>query len=247
MPRVAIGGCRLGGRCHLAAEEHLRPSSPEEVGDILSSRIARDDLEKLLNLDPDDPETFDDTEEYAPSEVQDQRDGDPGQELGVQDDEEMAEDMDFAIELEGTWLKLMPFLSVLQLARGESERPHPYGPVQKRVRQKAPQPREHSALTMKRCQTERAQEKALEKALPWRLIPESEHDAFRGAEEKQFKEHLDHQALNPLSVEESLRVQSTVDLSRILTSRFVYRDKRWSRRTLDLEIPWNHYGGFSER
>ncbi|CAE7627787.1 GIP, partial [Symbiodinium microadriaticum] len=91
-----------------------------------------------------------------------------------------------------------------------------------------------------KCQTDRALEKALEKEIPWKLIPESEHDAFRLAEEKQFREHLDHQALKPLSVDESAEVMRRVDPSRILTSRFAYRDKHWSRRKLDPGLAWKH-------
>ncbi|CAE7267365.1 GIP, partial [Symbiodinium necroappetens] len=49
----------FGGRCHLVAEEHLRPATSEELGELFSTRVARDDLERLLELDPDDPETFD--------------------------------------------------------------------------------------------------------------------------------------------------------------------------------------------
>ena len=76
--------------------KHLRPSSPEEVGDILSSRIARDDLEKLLNLDPDDPSTYEPVEEPESSEAVLHPDGDPGQDHQAPSDEEMVEDMDFA-------------------------------------------------------------------------------------------------------------------------------------------------------
>ena len=49
-----------------------------------------------------------------------------------------------------------------------------------------------------------------------------------------------HQALKPLSVEESAEVMRRVDPSRILTSRFAYRDKHWSRRKLDPGLAWKH-------
>ena len=42
-----------GGRCHLVAEEHLRPSTAEELNELLSTRVAKDDLDRLLRSDPD--------------------------------------------------------------------------------------------------------------------------------------------------------------------------------------------------
>ena len=69
---------------------------------------------------------------------------------------------------------------------------------------------------------------------------ESEHAAFRAAEDKQFQEHLDHTALIPLSPEESARGEAEVDPSRILTSRFAYRDKNYSRRKLDASVARRH-------
>ncbi|CAE7698950.1 RE1 [Symbiodinium sp. CCMP2592] len=225
----------FGGRCHLVAEEHLRPSTPEEVGDILSTKVARDDLEKLLNLDPDDPDTYAPSEDYEPSEMNVEHDGaDPGQELRPVTDEEMVEDMDFALELEGG--ELFPELFGDE---GQTEPSMP-GPVRRRVRNKAPEPYVHTAHMMKRCQTDRALEKALEKEIPWKLIPESEHEAFRQAEDKQFQEHLDHSALKPIGVEESEEILAKIDPSRILNSRFAYRDKHWSRRKIDASIPWKH-------
>ncbi|CAE7529744.1 GIP [Symbiodinium sp. CCMP2592] len=224
----------FGGRCHLVAEEHMRPSTPEEVGDILTTKVARDELEKLLNLDPNDPDTYAPSEDYEPSEPAGEPDGvDPGQELLPVPDEDMVEDMDFSVELEGE-----PFPELL----GEENQTAPSvpGPVRRRVRHKASEPYVHSVHMMKRCQTDRALEKALEKELPWKLIPAEEHDAFRRAEDKQFQEHLDHKALAPISVEESAEVLANTDPSRILTSRFAYRDKHWSRRKLDPSTPWKH-------
>ena len=43
--------------------------------------------------------------------------------------------------------------------------------VLRRVRQKTPGGRVQSVNMLKRCQTDRALEKQLEKELPWRLIP----------------------------------------------------------------------------
>ncbi|CAE7353792.1 GIP [Symbiodinium sp. CCMP2592] len=165
----------FGGRCHLVAEEHLRP--------IMNPL-------RCVEHDGDDP----------------------GQELRPAPDEEMVEDMDFALELEGG--ELFPELFGDE---GQTEPSMP-GPVRRRVRNKAPEPYVHTAHMMKRCQTDRALEKALEKEIPWKLIPESEHEAFRQAEDKQFQEHLDHSALKPIGVEESEEIIAKIDPSRILNS-----------------------------
>ena len=113
-------------------------------------------------------------------------------------------------------------------------------PVARRVRQKTPGNRVQSANMLKKCQTDRSLEKQLEKELPWRLIPPEEHEAFRVAEDKQYQEHLDHAALEPMSVSESDRIREEVPADRILSSRFAYRDKNWSRRKIDPNTPWKH-------
>ena len=60
----------------------------------------------------------------------------------------------------------------------------------------------------------------------------------------QWEEHLDYDALQPLSVEDSDRVRETVDASRILRCRWAYKDKNWPKRKGAIEdgkpddIPW---------
>ena len=54
------------------------------------------------------------------------------------------------------------------------------------------------------------------------------------------QEHLDHAALEPMSVSESDRIREEVPADRILSSRFAYRDKNWSRRKIDPNTPWKH-------
>ena len=215
------------GRCHLVAEEHLRPSTAEEVGDVLSTRLARDDLERLLNLDPDDPATFQEHE------------GDPV--AGDADDggEEIAddEDMDFQFEFPPGDLDV----DIPEAPSGSSlPRPSPssHTPPSKRQRHKGPGV--HSANMLKKCHTTRSLEKQCEKEVPWSMIPPEQHAAFRQAEKKQYSEHIDHQALLPLTIEESAAVRDRVDPSRILGSRFAYKDKHWSRRRVQPDLPWKH-------
>ena len=230
----------FAGRCHLVAEEHLRPSTAEELGDILSTKIARDDLEKLLNLDPDDPATYQDNPDPEQGDV----DLDPEQES------QQDIDMDFQFSLEpeqdvfnpDAEMTIEGSASASSAPRREKDR-DPRNPpvvVSKRVRIKGPAEKAQSVNMLKRCYTERSLAKQYEKELPWKVIPESEHQGFREAEDKQFREHLHHQALDPISLEESRAIRQRVDPSRILSSRFAYKDKNWTRRKLDESLPWKH-------
>ena len=224
----------FGGRCHLVAEEHLRPATSEELGELFSTRVARDDLERLLELDPDDPETFE------PSDQERQEPDDPAQELPPVPDDDF-EDMEYEPSLPGEGVLSDMFEGPSDEPRGAKRDGDVVPPiVPRRVRQKTPGRKVHSVIMLKRCQTERALEKQLEKEIPWKLVPPEEHAALRGAEQKQIQEHYDHDALEPLSIEESARVKDRVHSSRILSSRFAYRDKHWSRRKIDASVPWKH-------
>ncbi|CAE7751606.1 RE1 [Symbiodinium sp. CCMP2592] len=97
----------------------------------------------------------------------------------------------------------------------------------------------HEAYMLKLPKTPRGREKALEKELPWSLIPPEQHQGFKDAELKQWNEHVEHEALEPLSVEESREVLRT-KAGRVLNSRFAYRDKLWSRRRQDPTVGWKH-------
>ena len=48
-----------GGRCRLTAPEHLRPSGPEEVGEFFRLKGVQAEVEKLVQADFDDQDTFD--------------------------------------------------------------------------------------------------------------------------------------------------------------------------------------------
>ena len=232
----------FGGRCHLVAEEHLRPATSEELGEIFSTRIARDDLERLLNLDPDDPDTYRPPDDEAPPDA----DANPFDVPDGPDDEELyslsePEDMEVQLDLEGgDGQDLGPSLSDDVGVRKREGAAASSGVVPRRVRQKTPAKNVETANMLKRCQTQRALEKQLEKELPWRMIPAEEQEAFRLAEEKQLREHFEHGALEPLSVEESARIRREIPSERILSSRFAYRDKNWSRRKINPDTPWRH-------
>ena len=222
-----------GGRCHLCAVEHLRRASPEELGDAFALRVTRDDLERLLEADFDDPET------YEP------------------DDGEM-ENADEAFEDDNNDDE--PMEEIPEMPSGDAEGDHnPEGdetrgdkrltadegnPVLlKRIRKKGPgdpgpsSPAVATSYMAKRASTARGREKALEKELPWSAIPPEMVQAFRDAEVKQWREHIDHGALEALSLAESQEVRDRVDPRRILGSRFAYKDKHYAKRRADPSTP----------
>ena len=205
----------FAGRCHLVAPEHLRTASAEELGAAFAIRATHDDLQKLLEQDFADEDLYEG------------------------DDVDM--DEDHVLGPEGQELP-----DAAQGPRGEAHRRPPddsLAPrVTKRHRTKGPPAHHaeasyHEAFMMKIPKTQRGREKALEKELPWSLIPPEQHQGFKEAELKQWDEHVQHNALLPLSVEQSREVLRT-KTDRVLNSRFAYRDKLWSRRRQDPSVGW---------
>ncbi|CAE7225449.1 RE2 [Symbiodinium sp. CCMP2592] len=214
----------FAGRCHLIAPEHIRIATGEEIGAAFTLRATKEDLEKLLEVPFADEEIFagDDGDQGDDDLALPPGDGD------AMDDQEPEE--------EGT----------------------AFPPVAKRYRTKGPQDAEddifdellvstvgpknkdlQTAYMMKLPKTPRAKENALEKEIPWSLIPEDQHEGFRAAERTQYDEHIQHDALEPLSVEESREILRTKH-DRVLSSRFAYKDKFWSKRKEQPDIGWKH-------
>ena len=225
----------FGGRCHLVAEEHLRPSTAEELNELLSTRVAKEDLDRLLRNDPDDPEVFEleemevdpDLAEYSPSEFEENFAYDyPSGDIAMP---EVTEDAAPGVPEDHDPEGLLP-----PQLRGSTE----YGPIPRRVRGKRSEKEPYSTLMLKKACAERSREKQFEKELPWRMIPPSEHQGFKLAEQKQIQEHLVNKALTPLSLAESAEVEKTVPAGRILGSRWAYRDKNYSKRRLDPNVEW---------
>ncbi|CAE7373161.1 GIP, partial [Symbiodinium microadriaticum] len=204
-----------GGRCYLTAEEHMRPATAEEIGDLMNSRVARADLEKLLAGDRDDPDNYDPDEE-EPTEVN------PGA-MEVED-----EDMN---------LDLAPGDPDPEGPEKPSDETPPYGPVRQRARTKKPQP--HTANMLKKCQTERSREKQYEKEIPWSMIPPERHADFKAAEIKQLKEHYDLNAFTPLTKRESEEVYAETSKDRsqkrvpTLYARLPFEGTRLRRMSAD--------------
>ncbi|CAE7357013.1 GIP [Symbiodinium sp. CCMP2592] len=239
----------FAGRCHLVAQEHLRLATGEEIGGAFTLRSTKEDLERLLDRD------FAEEEIYVGN---DDGDADEGHRIpgAISGRAETAEEEDTD----------MPFLDLHGTDPPGDEAGQ--GPTRRRKRKKGPPDVSledmpmvpdsplvsddedagglqrghgsgilHEAHMLKLPKTPRGREKALEKELPWAFIPTSQHEAFRAAEQKQWEEHRDHSALEPLSVEASREVNATKG-DRILGSRFAYRDKHWSKRKQNSELPW---------
>ena len=215
------------GRCHLVAPEHIRRATNEEVGSAFVLRATKDDLEKLIEYDENDPDMFNGEDEHPLEEGEQQQDDEEGEEDITLEEIEKGEGL-----LDGDDAP-----QVLRLSEDND-----YGPVPRRLRTKqapgkgsAP----YQANMVRRATTERGRQKQLEKELPWSYIPDDQKEAFRSAEQKQWREHVDHNAVEPMSVEESRRIMKQLP-DRVLPSRFAYRDKNWAKRKGNKEIPWKH-------
>ena len=153
----------LAGRCHLVAEEHLRPATSEELEGLFSTRVARDDLERLLKFDMDDPEAYHETEQVA-----EDQDADMDQEISPEDEASLQFDLDSG----DVALPEAPPEAPSSAAAGDRrslDKPAPAGAVAKRHRQKGPGQASgsQSAFMLKTCKTERSLEKQLGKVIPF--------------------------------------------------------------------------------
>ena len=96
------------------------------------------------------------------------------------------------------------------------------------------QARAHSALWGVRLQTPngtrtvaatRKEMKALEKELPWDMIPEDQRPGYEAALQKEWDTWKKYQAVEPLDLEASAWVEENVPKNRILQTRVCYRNK----------------------
>ena len=202
------------GRCRLTAPEHLRASGPEELGEYLTMKGVREEVEKLLEADPDDPEVFNDEEEMADDHLSDYEPSLPGEPMELEGDD------DAVMAYPGS-----PPLGPPPLRRLKRKtRPANEGTGDDEDM------KAKEVLMLKKALTVRGQEKRQEKELRWAEIPGHARENFKAAEKVQWEEHLSYDALEPLSVEESRAIKNNVDPSRILPCRWAYRDKNWSAR-----------------
>ena len=210
-----------GGRCILAAREHLRPADHEEVSLTLRIKAAIKELEKTIDKD---------FEEMVDDEAMPEIDLSG---IGGGEDVEMSK----ATGSTGANLALEGGLPVVPQRRRKAEAVEVENKElakQARLLDDVPQSvrqslRPHQIFYVKKNLVGEALEKSLDKKFPWSFIPDHEKEMDKDAEKKQWKEHMDFGAVKPLSLEESRRVEETMDKSRIITSRFLYRDKNRSK------------------
>lgn len=213
-----------GGRCLLAAGEHLRPAEHGEVSLALRIRAAIKEVEQALNnefaefADGPDDMTIDEEEKPTPS---------------VQDVPAIASSSNMEIDRGGRRRKAEQIeqhhKTLKKQARILDDVPLTlkYGPAGRAAQN----------FYTKNGLSGEAFEKALDKELPWNMIPFEEKELYKEAELKQWKEHVDFGAVRPLSIEESRMVESKIGKERILPARFLYRDKNRSKRRQDSSIP----------
>ncbi|CAE7678552.1 RE2, partial [Symbiodinium sp. CCMP2456] len=209
-----------GGRCRLTSAEHLRPTTAEEVGALLSMRNTQREVEQLLDHDPDGDEAYGEDVDYA-------------DDMSWNEDNEDGELEDYLIPSGDEAPMLEPF-----------QDEDPPDPPPRRLKRKTaaaelhPSPDRHEAMMLKTQLTTRGLEKRKEKELKWTEIPEEVRDKFREAEQTQWNEHLAYDALEPLSLEDSARIKDEVAPERVLRCRWAYRDKNYARRRQGEDVPW---------
>ena len=213
-----------GGRCLLAAPEHLRPADHEEVSEALRVKMAMKEVRQMMtSLQAEEYEDVDDTDA-------------PGFPAAAPSPPVPGADMEVETLLEGGQPSSLPppwaeAASREQQIRSAARRAHVLDDVPHDFKKPRAQ------FMVKRCVSEKGKEKQLEKELPWGLIPPEERELYRQAELKQWNEHVDFGAVRALSLAESDQVRKTVSSDRILRSRFAYKDKNYAKRKCDPSVP----------
>ena len=200
-----------GGRCLLCAPEHVRTALHEEVNEGLRIKMAMREVKQLMEQDEEEDE-FDEIDFESPP-----------QPHGAQGSGPVEMDVENAID------PVEERARQLQIA---ARKAHVLDDVPVSIKKA----KIHRPFLTKRTISAKAQEKQLDKELPWHMIPPEEKPLYVEAEEKQWQEHLQFEAVRPLSVEESNEVIATVPAERILDCRFLYRDKNRAKRRRDKDL-----------
>ena len=214
-----------GGRCLLCAQEHLRPAESEELGTAFQTKVLKEDLMRLVNnLDenPDDDELFLDARVA----------GDAAQ-GSTEASEAPKKRMRAKGPLRGIKRKDAPpgeddmYLPTSPEASGDDGHGEPHEAF---AAEGVPRPGGVQRVA-------RSDQKQQDKEIKWHDIPEKDRPLYQQAEVKQWKEHVDCEAVEILSHEQTEMVLATVPRERILKSRFAYRDKNVAKRREDPTIP----------
>ena len=89
----------------------------------------------------------------------------------------------------------------------------------------------------KRILTAKIKKKMLDKEIPYHEIPVQDRKLYEKAEEKEWKDWLDNKSVRIVKGKEVADVYKYTDPSRIINTRFVYRDKNASIRTPQTWLP----------
>ena len=224
-----------GGRCILAAAEHLRPAEHDEVSEALRIKAALHEAQSLLDADFSE---FVEAEEI-------QSDPGGGIEVSAEPEVEMpgAEEDPIIGKTGGAKRKQLEAREEVLKKAARQNRSLDDVPIAMRPQQASSSSTgsvamvTEEAFMIKQPKTLEGIEKALEKEIPWKMIPEEDRPLYVEAEKKQWDEHIDFKAVRPLSLEESRRVRREVNSERILSSRFLCKDKNYAKRKLDKAVP----------
>ena len=191
-----------GGRCLLAAAEHLRPADHEEVSLTLRVKAAIREVNKALDKEfadvADGPEDMEvESEGEAVPRGSAEKPTSSEMEVDHGNRRRKAEDIEKKHKTLKKQAKLLDDVPISLKGGG--------------------QPR---TFFTKHGLTGEALEKALDKELPWNMIPPEEKEMYREAELKQWKEHMDFGAVRPLSLAESKDIENKIGKERILPARF---------------------------
>ena len=233
------------GRCR---PQRLNISGPDETGEFLAMNEVKRELDQLLGQD------FDAEEAYGTDEAGDPADmNDIGSLYYPSENEQEARDIevdgegeDGAIDEDGD--EILRLLPGPHEEDGGDEEPAKRGWPASRMKRKTP-PEDiewtradghstYGVMLMRKHLTRRGLEKRQEKELRWDEIPAEFQQKFRDAEAKQWHEHLHFDALQPLDDAESDYVKKNVSASRVLRSRWAYKDKNWSKRRREGQAEW---------
>ena len=209
-----------GGRCLLCAAEHLRPAESEELGVAFQTKALKEDLMRVVaNLeDENNDEVFADASGPLPAEKRP---------IG---------------SAQGADKRQKPTPS------SSSKRPVPEGgevqPDRPPPHAEEPPDRDLEDLLddsyeafMVEKRMPRSVIKQQDKEVKWEEIPMEERPLYKEAEAKQWKEHLQYDAVRVHPPEMASLLRHKVPRDRILPARFAYRDKNVAKRREDPSVP----------
>ena len=215
-----------GGRCLLAAPEHLRIAHHEEISEMIRLKTSMKELREVIDKADDDiiDQDYEGEDHIAGGSL-------PADMEWEQDPPGVEEQLDMEVEEAGS--AIGQALRRERQLEAHARRRQALDDVPFNLKRQ----RGQQAFMVKHAISEKGKEKQLEKELPWQLIPPDEREMYRAAELKQWEEHAQFDAVRALSVEESIEVIKKVKPERILNSRFLYRDKNYAKRKADPSVP----------